>query len=81
MALRPRMKSRLADSMESWALLWEDSGWVWYTLVSEHEDLPGFLSSDAKRSQPRGWKSLGGCSVLLFPTSDVPQQGTWLWAD
>lgn len=40
MALKPRMKSGLADSMESWASLWEDSGWVWYTLVSEHGGAP-----------------------------------------
>ena len=32
-------------------------------------------------SQPGGCKSLGGCSVPLFPASDVQQRGTWLWDD
>lgn len=56
MALKPRMKSGLADSMESWALLWEDSGWVWYTLISEHGGLrqPGGLA----------WISLLRCRAL-----------------
>lgn len=56
MALKPRMKSGLADSMESWASLWEDSGWVWYTLVFEHGGLrqPGGLA----------WISLLRCRAL-----------------
>lgn len=71
MALEARTKSRLAHFMGCWALLWGDSG-LWYPLDSELEDLPGFLSSDAKRSEPRGWKRLGGCCVLLLPGPAVP---------
>lgn len=84
-ALETRMESGLADSMESWALLWMLSGLVWYTLLSEHEGLQGsagFLSSGAKRSQPRAWK-MEKPWWLLCPAPAhwaMLQRGTWLWA-
>lgn len=82
MALETRMQSELADFMERWALLWERSGLVWYTLVSEHgglRDLPGFLSSGAQCSQPGVWEAVAGAVCCSCPSRVTA--GTCLRAD